>query len=603
MTLNVSLNNFGYHWVNLRNSTGPRITDRAATSTLTGGYTQGAYIRDLNANRRWHEDVVFSNFFNAAGSHNLKVGYEYLWEDYRGSTGGYPDHILYTFNAGKPDRISVSNTPVQWQQNGMIDNSFYLQDKWDIGRKLTLNLGLRFDSYNVFNPAQVRESAGGNPFNLATDIPGLESFGNKQWDRQEIKTFNLPVPRFSMIYDVFGNGKTAIKASYGLFSFNPSYDLAGSALENGTKTAVYNWNGLLPINTPAALRNCYFVAVGPNNGHACSLQTAPSLLRPAIDPNIKLGYTHEYTIGLDQQLFGDFNLRANYIRKIEAGNYGTVNREYTLADWAPFQFNDPGFDGLLGTSDDNPQGVLTAWNRTKATTPADQFITYSRGAGNLYRTIEVEGVKRMSHHFLVVTGADWTKLDFGANVFSNNANTIIGQSIYPASHYWDWTGKLTFQYEGPRGIRLSSVYKAQKGAATTRTVNIFCDRAVSAANIAATTSTAAACTAAGGKAPLQGAFDLTVEQSGSSAANFLPTLATLDLSVSKIFRLTESHKVEAMFDLFNITNSNTIQGWGSTSATTSFTYNGATVSNFPTYHRPNSILNPRIFRLSARYSF
>jgi len=136
-TLNVSLNNFGYHWVNLENSTSPRITDRAATSTLTGGYTQGAYIHDLNANRRWHEDAVFSNFFNAAGSHNLKIGYEYLWEDYRGSTKGYPGHILYTFNNGKPDRISISNTPVQWQQNGMIDNSFYLQDKWDIGRKLT----------------------------------------------------------------------------------------------------------------------------------------------------------------------------------------------------------------------------------------------------------------------------------------------------------------------------------------------------------------------------------------------------------------------------------------------------------------------------------
>jgi Carboxypeptidase regulatory-like domain len=593
-TLNVSLNNFGYHWVNLRNSTGPRITDRAATSTLTGGYTQGAYIRDLNANRRWHEDAVVSRFFNAGGAHNLKVGYEYLWEDYRGSTGGYPDHILYTFNNGKPDRVTVYNTPVQWEQNGMIDNSFYLQDKWDVSRKLTLNLGFRFDSYDVFNPAQVRESAGGNPFNAATDIPGLGSFGNKQWDRQEIKTFNMPAPRFSLIYDVFGDGKTAIKASYGLFAFNPSYDLAGSALENGTKSAVFNWNGMLPINTPDALRAC-LAATGPNSGHACSLNSAPSLLRPAIDPNIKLGYTHEYTIGLDQQLWSDFNLRANFIRKIEAGGYGTINREYTLSDWVPFQFNDPGFDGVLGTPDDNPLGhPLTAWNRTKTAPAADQFITYSRGSGNMYRTFEIEGVKRMSHHFLIVTGADWTKLDFGASVFSNNANTIIGQTIYPASHYWDWTGKLTLQYEGPYGTKISSVYKTQKGSATSRTVNINCDRLVGVGQT---------CAGVGGKAPLQGSFDLTVEGSGSAAANFLPTLSTLDVSIGKTFKLGEKQRIEGLFDLFNVANSNAIQGWGSTSATTSFTYNGTAVTGYPTYHRPSSILPPRVFRLSARYSF
>ena len=591
--MNVSLNNFGYHWVNLRNTDTPRIQDRAATSTLTGGYAQGAYIRDLNANRRWHEDVTISTFFNAAGSHNLKIGYEYLWEDYRGSTGGYPDHILYGFNNGKPERITVYNTPVQWQQNGMIDNSFFLQDKWDLSRKLTLNLGLRFDSYNVFNPEQIRESAGGNPFNAASDIPGLSSFGNKVWERQEIATFNLPVPRISVIYDVFGNGKTAIKASWGIFAFNPSYDLAGSALENGSKNAIFNWNGMLPINTPAALRAC-LAAPGPNSGFACSLNTAPSLARPSIDPNIKLGNTYEYTVGLDQELFRDFNLRANFVRKIESGGYGTINREYTVNDWTAFQFNDPGYDGVVGTSDDNPNGVLTAYNRKFTAAAADQFITYSPGSGNLYRTWEIEGVKRMSNRWLVVTGVDWTKLDFGASVFSNNANTIIGQTLYPASHYWDWTGKLTLQYEAPKGVQVSSVFKTQKGQPTTRTVNINCNRLVAAGQT---------CAQAGGAAPLQGAFDLTVEQSGSSAKNFLPTLSTWDISVAKSFRLGEKRSLQGMFDLFNVTNSNALQGWGSTSATTSFTYNGQSITGYPTYHRPSSILPPRIFRLSARVRF
>ena len=48
-----------------------------------------------------------------------------------------------------------------------------------------------------------------------------------------------------------------------------------------------------------------------------------------------------------------------------------------------------------------------------------------------------------------------------------------------------------------------------------------------------------------------------------------------------------------IFNLFNIANSNAIQGWGATSSTTSFTYNGQSITNYPTYHRPSSILNPR----------
>ena len=61
-------------------------------------------------------------------------------------------------------------------------------------------------------------------------------------------------------------------------------------------------------------------------------------------------------------------------------------------------------------------------------------------------------------------------------------------------------------------------------------------------------------------------------------------------------------KIEGNFDMFNITNANTILGWKTTSTTTSVTYNGVT-STIPTFHQPTSILSPRIFRIGVRYSF
>ena len=135
---------------------------------------------------------------------------------------GYPGHIRYVFNNGAPDCVIIQNTPVQWQQNSLLDNSFYLQDKWQIGRRLTLNLGFRFDRYTAFLPEQLRESAGDNIWaSQGTDIVGLESFGNHRWDKQTVGTFNMPVPRLAFIYDLTGSGRTAIKASYGLFAWNP----------------------------------------------------------------------------------------------------------------------------------------------------------------------------------------------------------------------------------------------------------------------------------------------------------------------------------------------------------------------------------------------
>jgi hypothetical protein len=233
---------------------------------------------------------------------------------------------------------------------------------------------------------------------------------------------------------------------------------------------------------------------------------------------------------------------------------------------------------------------------------------YDPAGGSMYRTWEIEGVKRMSHHYLILAGADWTKRDLapfrfnagsgdggylGSSISSSeDPNSIFGQNIYPARHYWQWTGKTTFQYQAPYGVNLSSVFKAQKGEPSLRTVRIDCDRPYAAGQT---------CGSAGGKTPGQGAFDLQVEQSGSGT-NFFPTLKLFDISVTKMFNLERLGKVEGSFDMFNLFNTNTILGWKTTSSTTSVTYNGTT-STIPTFHQPTSILSPRIFRLGVRYSF
>jgi hypothetical protein len=585
-TLDVSLNNFGYYWVNLANTTGTSFQDRSSSGVLQT-FIQGPYNQDLNNNRRWTEDIVFSYFFNGLGSHNLKTAYGFLWEDYRGSTRGYPGHIRYVFNNGVPDRVIIQNTPVQWQQNSLLDNSFYVQDKWQVGRKLTMNLGLRFDRYTSYIPEMVRESAGSNVWASQATVysnlaPGLASFVDQHWDKQTVATFNKPVPRFSLIYDVFGNGKTAIKASYGLFAWNPSFELADEALDNNYRTATYNWNGTLPMSEPAHLSAC--VTSG-----GCSLQSAPNLTQTRIDPNLKLPMTHEYTVGIDQQLVADLGLRFNFVRKIQRGAYDTINENYSMGDYTPFQFRDIGENGVAGDADDQ---ILTFYNRNVATRPDDNLLTYRDGAGDMSRTFEIEGVKRMSHRWQFIAGADWTKRDLAASLFSTNPNTIIFENLSPGNHYWDWTTKLIGSYEFPKGVLFNTSFRSQKGESSIRTIALNCTVVINPGQTCAT---------AGGASLRQGNVTAQTVARGGVESNFYPTQTLLDMGVRKTFPINERWgRIEANLDFFNMLNANTVRSWNTSSSSTKTLKDNTVAANF---HLPTNVLPARVFRLGINYKF
>ena len=281
------------------------------------------------------------------------------------------------------------------------------------------------------------------------------------------------------------------------------FDLADNALDNGYRTATYNWNGTLPMSTPADLRAC-LASLG------CSLQAAPNLTQTRIDPNLKLPRTHEYIVGIDQQLFADWALRFNFVRKIQRGNYGTIAQQYSVTDYIPFQFRDTGEDGRPGTADDD---MLTLYNRAVGTRPSDPLLTYLDGAGDMARTFELEGVKRMSNRWQFVAGADWTKRDLAASLFTTDPNTLIFLNSRSGNHYWDWTGKLIGTYEFPLGIALNTSFRSQKGEATGRTIAVNCTAIINAGQT---------CAQAGGSSLGQGNISRPNHRAGWRRVQFLP---------------------------------------------------------------------------------
>lgn len=564
-TLDVSANNFGYHFPIAARVQETAVRD-VGTNTVRGGYsgtgtgnTTSTPFRQQR--RRWH---VNSNLTYFVGEHSLKAGYGYIYEDIRytaksvpGSPGALDGIVLY-LNNGISDRFQVQNTPYKYR-DALNQHFIFVQDKWNLAKRLTLNLGLRYDRYADYSPAQSNPGTG--PWSPRIDYP-----------RRDMPVFNNVVPRLALNYDIFGNTKTSLKLSWGRYSENIGHNLASLANPNSTLiTRRYRWDG-----RPASqITPAYVATLTP-------VETIGQATALAIDPSLKNAHTDEYTAGLSHELFTDLGVHFNFVRKFWKDPFERLNRAQPLSGWAPVQAVDLGPDGVRGTADDKP---FTIFERL---VPAnvDNILTTFKGVGANFSTFEFNLTKRMSRNWQVLTGFDWTKRNL-THVLreSNNPNNLLysaaftGDNSFSGHHTTNWTYKLSGTYQLPYGVALHGIYNAQKGEAYGRRQNFTGAQLVGrTANLAQGT---------------QAAF---VEPEGSY---FYPTAHLTNFRAEKNFKLTEDQNISALFDLFNIFNANTVTGVDTLTGTTR-DRNGNTV---PRFGRVTQILNPRIFRLGVRYTF
>jgi hypothetical protein len=140
---------FGYNFGLVSNTDAARYEDLATNQVVGGG-------RDwLNKRRRNQYTGALSLFRDnvLGGSHNIKTGGEYL--DESGNiiwNQGYADSVIHFTNNGVPNSVRLYNSGTS-AQNALATTSLFVTDTWSI-RRLTLNLGARFDRYRVWLPAQ-----------------------------------------------------------------------------------------------------------------------------------------------------------------------------------------------------------------------------------------------------------------------------------------------------------------------------------------------------------------------------------------------------------------------------------------------------------------
>ena len=183
-----------------------------------------------------------------AGSHNFKVGGEWFREtftDERGIdvNGSVPGRrAAHSEQRSSPAQVYLFATPSISEQ-GLRTLGLYVQDTWRLNSRLTFNLGIRFDRYRNFLPEQ--------------EGPPVGRFNTTQVTFPEVSnanTFNNPVPRLGMVFDLTGQGRTVLKANYALYAWNPGHRFSPPSSIRTRQTGTGGIRGPTPTATASTTR-------------------------------------------------------------------------------------------------------------------------------------------------------------------------------------------------------------------------------------------------------------------------------------------------------------------------------------------------------------
>jgi hypothetical protein len=188
------------------------------------------------------------------GSHAFKAGMT-MQEGWHRWQYGEPylnsGNVDYTFNNGTPLSINEWATPLVLKERLKANVGLFAQDQWS-HKRLTLTGGLRFDYFNAYVPAQ---SLPAGPFVPARNFAQVDC----------VACWRDLNPRFGAALDLFGNGKTALKASLGRYIQADIFTISrnNNPVQTSVNTVTRTWqdtNGnYIPdcdLTNPAANGEC-----------------------------------------------------------------------------------------------------------------------------------------------------------------------------------------------------------------------------------------------------------------------------------------------------------------------------------------------------------
>jgi hypothetical protein len=285
----------------------------------------------------------------------------------------------YRFNNGVPNQITLNATPFVQLAHLDADLGAYAQDRWTI-KRATLSYGLRYDYFASSFPEQKIGPASLVP-NRNFTLPSTKGIA---W--QDIS------PRVGIAHDLFGNGKTALKGSFGKY-------VAGQALRGNDANVIFG-DGLNPAQRVVTTANrswndangnfrpdCDLLVFGVNGECGALSNTDFGSLRPGntYDPAILRGwgkrmYSWQFSGSVQQEVIDRVSVELSYFRRVY-GNFNVVDdRARSASDFDAFSITAPR-DPRLADGGGYTIGGLYNIKPAMFSTPADNYITFAENYG------------------------------------------------------------------------------------------------------------------------------------------------------------------------------------------------------------------------------
>ncbi len=401
------------------------------------------------------------------GNHELKAGFEFFHAPQnrinvgRGPAGNYQ----LTFRGGLADQILFYNYPIHPDLN-LHYYGTYVADSWTIGRKLTLNLGVRHAYDQAFENATCR---------VAADYPSASIFPAACFDEVRLPVYNTLAPRLRAAYDVMGDGRTVVKGGWGRYMAMRISDQVDIAAKHTGSSATYRWrdlNGNRDYDVGE-------VNLDPNGSDfitrvgAAGLSTA--LQGGIVNPDETAPYEDEYSVQVERQVSKVLAVRLTgvHTRGLNVIRVANSLRPYETYN-IPFTNPDPGPDGVVGTADDTGT-FITYFDYPAALTgfafQRPNYVNDPR-ANKHFSTIELAASKGLADNWQFQASYTATKIHVP---FVDNAGAFNTQDpnseIFAADNTWEWQARASGSYLLPYGILVSGNFEHRSGNPYARTAS------------------------------------------------------------------------------------------------------------------------------------
>jgi hypothetical protein len=459
--------------------------------------------------------MLISSMQYVTGSHALKTGVQW----HIGQTWNTADanaDLVQRYRDGVPDSVLVYNTPTKLYSLLGADLGLYVQDSWTL-KRLTVNPGLRYEYFNSSQQPAGMPAGRFVAFRSFDEIPNLPNWKNV-------------APRFSMVYNLTGDAKTALKGSVNKYNRNYTTDFANRYNALALQSDTRNW---FDCDINAAGTACSGVALPTNRDDiAQDNEIGPSNnknfgLAPARhpDPHIKRPYDLEYSFAVDRQILPGIALTGAWYRRETYNLEQQSNLLVDVSDYAVFETPSP----LNGEA-------VTVYNLNRAKQGLvdllDTTVTDRSMARASFNGFEVSFTARLLGGGTMFGG--WsTEKTITVNCAGNDPNTLryCDQSQYriPFTNDFKFNGSYPLPLDVQVGATLQSYAGQPLAVNWSVPTNLF----------------------PGGRTQ---SVSVNLIPPGSS---YLNRWNQLDLSFRKLFRVGNI-RIDGAVDIFNALNSNVV---------------------------------------------